>query len=129
MVLTDGEDNSSQRRLRQTIEDAEGSGVTIYAVSTKQGNGAKTDADRVLEALAERSGGDALFPGDASLLGKAFGKLGDLISSRYMIAYSPAGFVPDGSYRTIQITAVKEGKRLHVKARKGYYARVEAPVN
>ena len=129
VVLTDGEDNSSQRRLRQTLEDAERAGVTIYAVSTKQGNGAKTDADRVLEALAQRSGGEAMFPGDVSLLGKAFDKLGDLISSRYMIAYSPEGFVPNGSYRTIEITAVKEGKRLHVKARKGYYSRLEVRAN
>ncbi len=129
VVLTDGEDNSSLRRLRQSIEDAEGSGVTIYAVSTKQGNGAKTDADRVLEALAERSGGDAMFPGDAALLAKTFGKLGDLISSRYLIAYNPASFVPDGRYRTIRISAEKGHKRLHVQARKGYYARVEAPAN
>lgn len=129
VVLTDGEDNSSQRRLRQTIEDAEVSGVTIYSVSTKQGNGAKTDADRVLEALAERTGGEAMFPGDAALLAKTFAKLGDLISSRYLIAYNPAGFVPNGSYRTIRITAEKNGKRLRVQARKGYYARIEASAN
>ena len=126
VVLTDGEDNSSQRRLKQSLEDAQVAGVTIYAVSTKQGNGAKTDADRVLEALAERSGGKALFPGDVALLRTTFEKLGDLISSRYLIAYNPAGFVPDGSYRSVVISATKDGKRLRVQARKGYYARMEA---
>lgn len=129
VVLTDGEDNSSLRRLRQTIEDAERSGVTIYSVSTRHGNGAKTDADHVLEALAERTGGEAMFPGDAAFLAKAFGELGDLISSRYLVAYNPASFVPDGGYRTIRITAEKSGKRLHVQARKGYYARLAAPAN
>ena len=129
VVLTDGEDNSSLRRLRQTIEDAERSGVTIYSVSTKHGSAAKTDADHVLEALAERTGGDAMFPGDAAFLAKAFGKLGDLISSRYLIAYNPASFIPDGGFRTIRITAEKDGKRLRVRARKGYYARLEAQAN
>jgi hypothetical protein len=96
-------------------------------VSTKEGNGPKTDADKVLEALAERSGGDAMFPGDTITLGSTLDKLGDLIRSRYLVAYSPADFVPNGSYRTIQIKAEKEGKRLQVHARKGYYARLEAP--
>lgn len=125
VLLTDGEDNSSLRRLKQTLEDAETSGVTIYTVSTKENDGPKTDADRVLEALAERSGGDAMFPGDLSFLGRTLDRLGDLISSRYLIAYSPADFVPDGSYRTIRITAEKDGKRLRVQARKGYAARLK----
>jgi VWFA-related protein len=127
VVLSDGEDNSSHRTLKQSIQDAEATGVTVYMVSTKEGNGPKTDADKVLEALAERSGGDAMFPGDTITLGSTLDKLGDLIRSRYLVAYSPADFVPNGSYRTIQIKAEKEGKRLQVHARKGYYARLEAP--
>lgn len=129
VILTDGEDNSSHRSLKQSIQDAEATGVTIYMVSTKQGDGPKTNADKVLEALAERSGGDAMFPGDTITLGSTLDKLGDLIRSRYMIAYKPAGFVPNGSYRTIRISAEKDGKRLQVHARKGYYARLEAPPN
>jgi VWFA-related protein len=127
VVLSDGEDNSSHRTLKQSIQDAEATGVTLYMVSTKEGNGPKTDADKVLEALAERSGGDAMFPGDTITLGATLDKLGDLIRSRYLIAYGPADFVPDGSYRTIRIKAEKDGKRLQVHARKGYYARLEAP--
>ncbi len=127
VVLSDGEDNSSHRTLKQSIQDAEATGVTVYMVSTKEGNGAKTDADKVLEALAERSGGDAMFPGDTVALGATLDKLGDLIRSRYLVAYSPADFVPNGSYRTIRIKAEKDGKRLQVHARKGYYARLEAP--
>jgi Ca-activated chloride channel homolog len=127
VVLSDGEDNSSHRTLKQSIQDAEATGVTLYMVSTKEGNGAKTDADKVLEALAERSGGDAMFPGDTITLGATLDKLGDLIRSRYLVAYSPADFIPDGSYRTIRIKAEKDGKHLQVHARKGYNARLEAP--
>lgn len=129
VVLSDGEDNSSHRSLKQTIQIAERTGVTIYTVSTREDRGDKTDADRVLEVLAESSGGQAMVPGDILTLNKSFDKLREVIRSRYFIAYKPAGFQPDGSYRTISIVAQKDGKRLQVRARKGYHARIEATPN
>jgi Ca-activated chloride channel homolog len=126
VILSDGEDNSSHSTLKQSIQAAEKTGVTIYAISTRVDVGDKTDADRVLEALAEHSGGEAMFPGDMMTLGKSFDKLHDLIRSRYFIAYKPADFKPNGSYRTISIVAEKNGKRLQVRSRQGYHARLEA---
>ncbi len=126
VVVSDGEDNSSHRTLKQAIHDAEATGVTVYTISTKVGGGLKTDADRVLEALAERSGGEALFPGDMFVLGKAFNKLRDMIRSRYLLAYKPADFQPNGGYRTISVSAKKGGEHLQVHARKGYHARLQA---
>ena len=55
--MSDGEDNSSHRSLKQSIQDAAKAGVTGYMVGTKQGDGPKTDADKIVEALAERRGG------------------------------------------------------------------------
>ena len=129
VVVSDGEDNSSHRSLKQAIEEAEASGVTIYTLSTSDDAGAKTDADRVLQVLAERSGGDSMFPGDLMALDKSLDKLRELIRSRYLVAYRAADFAPDGKYHRIRITAEKDGKRLQVHARKGYYARLAAPQN
>jgi Ca-activated chloride channel homolog len=129
VILSDGEDNSSHSSLKQSIRTAERAGVTIYTVSTREDLGDKTDADRVLVALAERSGGEAMFPGDSFTLGKSFDKLHDLIRSRYFMAYKPADFQPNGSFRTISIVAEKNGKRLQVRARKGYHARLEVKPN
>lgn len=129
VILSDGEDNSSHSTLKQSIQTAERAGVTIYTISTREDRGDKTDADRVLEALAESSGGEAMFPGDVLTLGKSFDKLHDLIRSRYFISYKPADFQPNGTYRAIAITAAKNGKHLQVRARKGYHARLEAPPN
>lgn len=126
VVVTDGEDNASHTSLRQAIRNEEATGVTVYTISTKESGVDKTDADKVLQTLAERSGGEALFPGDMDTLGKSFDKLRDQIRSRYLIAYKPADFEPNGKYRTITIIAEKNGKRLQVHARKGYHARVEA---
>ena len=129
MVLSDGEDNSSHSSLKQSIQAAEKTGVTIYTVSTREDRGDKTDADKVLELLAERSGGEAMFPGDMQTLGKSFDKLRDVIRSRYFIAYKPADFQPNGNYRTINVIAKKDGKRLQVRARNGYHARLETEHN
>ena len=127
VVLSDGEDNSSRTTLRHAISDAEASGVTIYAISTKDSGGDKTDADKVLEELAGRSGGDALFPQDSESLHRSFDKLRDIIRSRYLVAYKPADFEPNGKYRAISVIATRNGSRLQVHARKGYHARVAAP--
>jgi Ca-activated chloride channel homolog len=129
VVLSDGEDNSSHASLRQTIQTEEKTGVTVYTISTREKVGDKTDADKVLEALAERSGGEAMFPYDVRALGRSFDKLRDLIRSRYFIAYKPADFRADGKYRTIHIAATKNGQHLKVQARKGYYARIESKPN
>jgi VWFA-related protein len=126
VVLSDGVDNSSHTTLRRAVSDAEASGVTIYAVSTKDTGGAKTEADKVLQELAERSGGEVLFPQDSEALRRSFDKLRDIIRSRYLIAYKPAGFEPNGKYRPIKVIATKNGSRLQVHARKGYHARVAA---
>jgi len=125
VILSDGEDNSSHSTLKQSIQAAEKTGVTIYTVSTREDRGDKTDADKVLELLAERTGGEAMFPGDMHSLGGSFDKLHDVIRSRYFVAYKPADFQPNGSYRTISVIAQKDGKRLQVRARKGYHARLE----
>ncbi len=125
VVLSDGEDNSSHGNLKQVLQDAEAGGVTIYTISTKETSGAKTDADRIMEALAERSGGEALFPIDSFALRGSFDQLHDLIRSRYLFAYKPAAFVPDGRYRAINIIAERNGKRFQVHSRKGYHARIE----
>ena len=129
VVLTDGEDNSSHRSLKQAIQDAETAGVTVYTLSTREVAGDRTDADRILEVLAERSGGESMFPGDILSLDKSLERLRELIRSRYLIAYKAADFQPDGKYRTVHITAERDGQKMRVHARKGYFARVEAPHN
>ena len=132
VVLTDGEDNGSRTSLREAIEDAENTGVTVYVISTKTESGDRygqvhvsTDADRVLEAIAERTGGEAMFPGTFQNLNKTFEKLRKVIRSRYLVAYKPANFLADGKFRPIIIVAKKDGRSLKVHARKGYYAPME----
>ena len=131
VVLTDGEDNLSRTSLKNAIRDAENTGVTIYAISTKgfadlgQFGNPISDADKVLQVLAERTGGEALFPGDMGTLNKSFDKLREIIRSRYLVAYRPADLQSDGRYRKISIVASRNGRRFKVHARQGYYTPTE----
>ncbi len=124
IVLTDGEDNSSHRSLQQALQEAEAAGVTIYTLSTTDTRMSETDADNILRVLADRSGGESIFPGSLSALDKYLSRLPDVIRSRYLVAYRPSGFAPDGKYRTIRVIAAKDGKRLKVHVRRGYYTRL-----
>jgi hypothetical protein len=53
-----------------------------------------------------------MFPGEIFTLNRSFDKLHDLIRSRYFIAYKPADFQPNGSYRAISVIAEKKWQAL-----------------
>lgn len=125
VILTDGEDNSSHRSLKQAIDAAENAGVTVYAFNTSEDLDLQTDANQVLRVIAEGTGGESRYPRSMSDLERYFRQLSEVIRSRYLIAYKAADFIPDGSYRKLKVTATKDGKTLQVHVRKGYYARLD----
>lgn len=124
VVLTDGEDNTSRRSLKQSIEAAEAAGITVYTFNTSENIEPDSDANKVLHLIAERSGGESVYPRTLHELERYFHQLSEVIRSRYLIAYKPAGFIADGRYRQLKVTAARDGKRLRVHVRKGYYARL-----
>jgi Ca-activated chloride channel family protein len=133
VVISDGFDNSSSASLKETIEKAERRGVIVYTVSTREISAPYEDlmGDHALKLLAERTGGAAFVPGALGFLNRSLSELQQLIRSRYLVSYKPAQFKSDGQFRAINITAQKSGHKLHVYARKGYYASAgpNAPVS
>ncbi len=124
VLLTDGEDNSSHRSLKQSIDAAEAAGITVYTINTSENIDLQTDANRVLQMIGQKSGGESMYARTMRDLEHYFRQLSDAIRSRYLIAYKPANFIPDGSYHHLKVTAERDGKRLQVHVRKGYYARL-----
>jgi len=119
VVVSDGEDNQSDISEAQAIEMAQRAEVIIYAISTDD-SGLVLRGDRVLQELADASGGRAFFPFKMKDIKSSFAAIQDELRSQYEISYRPADFEANGQYRPIQITAVK--KDLQVRARRGYYA-------
>jgi len=119
IIVSDGEDNQSEYSRAQAIEMAQRSEVIIYAISTDD-SGLVLRGDRVLEQLADATGGRAFFPYKMKDIKNSFAAIEDELRSQYVVSYRPADFDADGRYRSIEITAVK--KDLQVRARKGYFA-------
>jgi len=119
ILLSDGEDNLSHVTREEAIEMAERAEVIVYTISTNI-SGVKGKGDKVLERIAEATGGRAFFPFQMRDVSDAFLSIQEELRSQYAVAYKPANFVADGRYRTIEILAQDKG--LKVRTRKGYYA-------
>jgi VWFA-related protein len=125
VVISDGADNSSSVTLKEAIAGALHREIAIYTVSTRDALDERESAvlgDRALQTLSELTGGASYRPGYVSKLQGALSELQEVIRSRYLISYRPASFERDGRYREIDITAEKNGHKLRVYARRGYYA-------
>jgi len=136
VVISDGDDNSSNRSRGAAVEMAQRAGVIIYSISTstqwvnvdderdpaKRVNRKyeKGEGDHVLEQLAGETGGRAFFPYRVDDLGQSFLDIGDELRHQYALAYSPGGRAPDGRFHTIRIQVGR--KDVIVRARKGYYS-------
>ena len=119
VIVSDGEDNQSEITKAQAIEMAQRAEVIIYAISTDD-SGLVMRGDKVLEQLAEATGGRAFFPFKMKDITHSFAAIEDELRSQYVVSYKPADFDADGRYRSIEISSLKQG--LQVRARKGYFA-------
>jgi len=119
VIISDGEDNQSDVTRAQAIEMAQRSEVIIYAISTDD-SGLILRGDKILQQLADATGGRAFFPFKMKDIKNSFSAIEDELRSQYIVSYKPANFDADGRYRSIEITALK--KDLQVRARKGYFA-------
>jgi VWFA-related protein len=142
ILISDGEDNLSTHTRAEAIEMAQRSSVVIYTISTstqwvtlddpsKERTGNRkyhlTDGDKILQALAEETGGRSFYPYHVDDLDQSFQDIGDELRNQYSIAYNPSTHSLDGRYHKIKIE-VPEHKGYQVRARKGYFARTNVDV-
>ncbi|HEX9759533.1 MAG TPA: VWA domain-containing protein [Candidatus Acidoferrales bacterium] len=130
VVISDGMDNLSDRTRSQAIEMAQRAEVVIYTISTSTDwmsiTGAKpqkyhkTEGDKVLEQMAEQTGGRAFFPYRIDDLARSFQDISVELRSQYSLGYTPSNRTFDGRFRQIKIEVDRRG--LLVRARKGYFA-------
>jgi len=121
VLVSDGNDNASHVTREEAIEMALRANTIIYTISTNFPSGGDSDRyDKVLERIADATGGRAFRPFQLTDVANAFAQIQDDLRSQYALSYHPANFAHDGRYRTIAISAVKKG--LKVRSRTGYYA-------
>lgn len=120
ILLSDGDDNQSHVTREEAIEMAQRAEAIVYTISTNV-SGTKGQGDKVLERIADATGGHAFFPFQIRDVANAFAEIQDELRSQYAISYKPADFKRDGHYRTIEIVA-NDRKNFRVRSRRGYYA-------
>jgi Ca-activated chloride channel homolog len=123
ILLSDGEDNLSHVSREEAIEMAQRAEAIIYTISTNV-SGTKGAGDKVLERIADATGGRAFFPFQIRDVVNAFAEIQEELRSQYAVSYKPADLKYDGHYRTIEIVA-NDRKNLRVRARRGWYAPVQ----
>src|SRR5882672_2103168 len=137
ILISDGEDNLSTHTRTEAIEMAQRTSVVIYTLSTsiqwvsltqnyeasKSGDRKYhlTDGDKILQDLAEETGGRSFFPYHVDDLDQSFQDIGDELRNQYSIAYLPTNYVLDGRYHKIRIE-IPDHKGYQVRARRGYFA-------
>src|SRR6202045_4152814 len=137
IVISDGDDNLSNHTRAEAIEMAQRYSVVIYTISTStqwiqlsETNPDKaanrkthlTEGDKILQDLAEETGGRAFFPYHVDDLDQSFQDIGDELRNQYSIAYIPTHSQFDGKYHKIRIE-VPDHKGYQVRARRGYFAK------
>jgi Ca-activated chloride channel family protein len=122
VVLTDGKDEDnpgkgpgSTHTLADVLKDAQDVDSVVFGI----GLGASVDRN-VLQTLAAKTGGEAYFPDDPSVLDAVYKRILENLRRRWIIRYTSTNPLRDGAWRPVEITTRYPGAVVH--SRGGYFA-------
>ncbi len=123
MVVTDGNDNTSNISLEDLVRKAQQNDVLIYSIGIlgeEEPREAKR-AKRALDELAKATGGMSYYPKDLAEIDRITPEVAHEIRNQYTIGYTPTNTALDGTFRKINVIVTAAGKPT-VRSRNGYYA-------
>jgi len=121
VLLTDGDDNSSHLMSDQLIENILRCNVTVIVLHTDPQPNESNPQYKILKKLTSETGGQIFLAGNKKQMAKAFAELSEQLRNYYFLAYNPAQFKKDGSYRKVELKTTRRG--AHIICRRGYYAK------
>jgi len=124
ILLTDGEDQGSQLKIKDAIEAAQKSDSIAYVLLCADrsfyGFGGYS-GDREMKKLTEETGGRVIEVGNKfEKLKAGFDQIANELRSQYNIGYTPTNTKLDGTFRKVEIHV--KNKDYRVQSRTGYYA-------
>jgi Ca-activated chloride channel family protein len=131
VIVSDGGDNCSRYSVGQIKNALLESDVQIYAMgifdfdeSGKKRAPEEVNGPRLLNELADLSGGRHYPVDDLDDLPRISERIGRELRDQYLLGYSPANLERDGKYRTIKLNLVPPPGMPALKAhyRQGYFA-------
>lgn len=127
IVFTDGQDGRSFLDEPKLFDVVARTDMTVFAVALTDGTTRvpkRPSNERMLQALADASGGAlTIVQRDADLAASFVGKLDEFRTS-YVVRYSPTG-VPAGGWHEVEVRLSQPGS-FDVRARKGYVGETAA---
>jgi VWFA-related protein len=131
ILLTDGEDEGSQLKIKDAIEAAQKADAIVYVLlcadrgfygSYGMGYGGEGE----MRKLTEQTGGRVINVGNKfDKLREAFDQIAAELRSQYSIGYTSTNTKLDGTYRKLEIKAKQNYK---IQSRAGYYATPREPL-
>jgi len=118
ILLTDGDDTDSLHSLGDAIAAAQRSEIQIYPLTIHSPRTADR-GDRVLQRLADSTGGRLYVAATAKDLGNAFAQIEQDLRTQYYVSFPPQQ--PTPGFHSLRVEVRSAGK-LEVRARQGYYA-------
>ncbi len=123
ILLTDGEDQGSQYKIKDAIEAAQKADTIVYVLLCADRGfygfgGYSGDSD--MKKLTAETGGRVIDVGNKpEKLKAAFDQISQELRTQYNIGYVPTNLARDGSFRRVEIRS-KDGYKI--QSRSGYFA-------
>jgi len=134
LVITDGEDNAIRYTFDELMARAQKSNAVVYTIGLlgseepgglfKIHGGEAHRAAKVLEKIAEATGGVPYFPKSLDEVESTCRQIARDIRNQYTLAYYPTNAKKDGTFRNVRVEAFlpTSKAKLVVRTRPGYYA-------
>jgi VWFA-related protein len=125
ILLTDGEDEGSQEKIKDAIEASQKADAIVYVLlcADRGFYGSMNvgySGEGEMRKLTEATGGRVINVGNKfDKLREAFDQVANELRSQYNIGYTPSNTKLDGGYRKLEI---KNKQNYKIQARAGYYA-------
>ena len=134
VIVSDGDDTSSDSTLAETLKSLQLSNCQVYVVKTTDfenfkrtgsrggtANIRQLAAERRMIEIANQTGGKVYSPIDEKELDEAFRQISAELSQQYILSYYPENEKEfRGAFREISLS-VKAKPNVDVRTRKGYY--------
>jgi VWFA-related protein len=125
ILLTDGEDQGSQLKLKDAIEAAQKADTIAYVLLCADrgfyGAFGGYSGDTEMKKLTQETGGRMIEVGNKfDKLKEGFNQIANELRSQYNIGYTPTNTKLDGSFRKVEIHS--SNKDYKIQSRNGYYA-------
>jgi len=118
LLLSDGQDEASRFDVAAALETAKRAGVTIYVVGLAE-LARDRDAQKILETLADETGGRSFFIEDPAELPGIYQTIQEELRSQYLLTYQSTSDKEEGQFRRIKVEVERSG--VEVRTLAGYY--------